>query len=105
MTCFQQYNGGNDGQCNNYKILNDKYRNVIYGNTPSLCDQLSASYNPTQKSPDWEGLAWYRILPPAGRYILTTSPGEGGKCGTTVPGWINGFPELNKIGQTGALFE
>jgi len=97
MACFVQHN--QDGPCNNYNILNDKYRNVIYGNTPSLCDQLSASYNPTQKSPDWEGPAWYRILPPAGTYIPTEPPG-GYKCGTNAPGWINGFPALTNIGQT-----
>ena len=31
MTCFEQHNGGNDGPCNNYKILDDKYRNIDNG--------------------------------------------------------------------------
>jgi len=99
MTCFEQHNGGNDGPCNNYKILDDKYRNILTGNlgsgAPLKCDESGTSYI----SPDWQGHDWYRILSPAGSKILTTSPGANGKCGTSAPGWINGFPVFTEIGQ------
>ena len=84
-----------DGPCNNYKILNDKHRNIANNNVPLTCDNSPFAY----KSPDWEGHAWYRILPPAGTYIPTEPPGGTRKCGADIPGWINGFPDLN-IGQT-----
>jgi len=93
MACFVQEN--QDGPCNNYKVLNDRYRNVQNGATPQKCD-LS---NHPNVSPDWQGHAWYRILPPAGTEILTYSPGSS-KCGTAVTGWIDGFPAINQIGQT-----
>jgi len=93
IACFQQ--DINDGPCNNYKVLNDKNRNVQNTNQPLKCDKLS---HPSV-SPDWQGHSWYRILPPAGTSILTYSPGSG-KCGTAVTGWIDGFPAINQIGQT-----
>merc|ERR1712200_200602 len=93
MACFVQEN--QDGPCNNYKVLNDRYRYFQNGATPQKCDMSSHP----NVSPDWQGHAWYRILPPAGTEILTYSPGTG-KCGTAVTGWIDGFPAINQIGQT-----
>jgi len=92
IACFKQ--DIKDGPCNNYKVLNDKYRNVQNTNQPLKCDKLS---HPSV-SPDWQGHSWYRILPPAGTEIPTQSPGSY-KCGANMSGWINGFPALSQIGQ------
>ena len=84
----------NSDPCNNYKILNDKNRNIENGNFPVKCDKSDSDH----ASPDWQGLDWYRILPPAGTQITTQAPGMY-KCGTQITGWINGLPALT-IGQT-----
>jgi len=93
MACFVQ--DIQDGPCNNYKVLNDRNRNVQNNFQPQKCDRSSH----TNVSPDWQGHSWYRILPPAGTHIPTQSPGHG-KCGTSASGWINGFPAISQIGQT-----
>jgi len=93
MACFVQ--DIQDGPCNNYKVLNDRNRNVQNNFQPQKCDRSSH----TNVSPDWQGHAWYRILPPAGTHIPTQSPGSA-KCGTSASGWINGFPAISQIGQT-----
>jgi len=93
MTCFEQQH--ND-QCNNYKILNDKHRNRLNGAHPLKCDMSSA----INISPDWQGHNWYRILPPAGTQIATSSPGFP-HCGSDGIGFFNGnFPDFSHIGQT-----
>jgi len=89
VNCFEK------DQCKDYKILNDKNRNIENDHEPQLCDSIGSS----NTSPDWQGYDWYRILPPAGNMIPLQSPGHG-RCGTSASGWMNGGLDFGYFGQT-----
>jgi len=92
MACFGS--GTNADQCKNYKILNDKDRNIENDHTPQLCDRSQAN----NVSPDWQGHNWYRIMAPAGTMMPTQSPG-GAHCGSSASGWM--IPtDIDQFGQT-----
>ena len=57
-------------ECNDYLMLNDSTRSQLHGY------ERYSDYLDEYASPDWEGEAWYRIIPPAGLVIPEISPGN-----------------------------
>ena len=76
--------GDQGGSCDDYFVLNDPTRNSEYLGT-AYCDQLGDS----DKSPGWQGAAWYRMAEPAGTTI-PEEPVDSNHCNTWFTGWLNG---------------
>ena len=77
--------GNQGGSCDDYFVLNDPTRNSEYLSINYNCDQLGRS----NKSPGWQGAAWYRMAEPAGTTI-PEEPVDSYHCNTWYTGWLNG---------------
>ena len=77
--------GNQGGSCDDYFVLNDPTRNSEYLNSDFYCDRVGYS----NRSPGWQGAAWYRMAEPAGTTI-PEEPVELFHCNTDYPGWLNG---------------
>ena len=64
-------------ECNQYKVLNDSDRHNNVGRGDRKCDK-----NLTED--------WYRFSAGAGTSIATKCISKGQRCGTDVPGWMDG---------------
>ena len=64
-------------ECNQYKILNDSDRHSDLGRGNQTCDKNLIG-------------DWYRFSAGAGTSIATKCISKGKRCGTDVPGWMNG---------------
>jgi len=85
-------------QCSNYKVLDDKSRNVAEGQ-----GDYSDNTDHRHTSPDWQGgQQWYRMMAPAGKFIPEKSPGYG-HCGTRGAGFSK-QPHPTKIGDTKSMY-
>ena len=63
-------------ECKNYQILSSADRKVTHGSSPRLCDNNL-------------GPGWFRFLGAAGMKMPTWCI-PAGRCGTHIPGWLNG---------------
>ena len=83
-------------QCKKYIILNDRTRNINYGNG-SKCDR--PSWGGRKPKINGKSNQWYRFQAPAGNKMPDKPPSLSGyKCGTAATGYLSGG-HPTKIGQ------
>ena len=76
--------GNQGGSCDDYFVLNDPTRNSEY-----LGQDYGDTLECSNKSPGWQGAAWYRMAEPAGTTI-PEEPVESYHCNVLFTGWLNG---------------
>ena len=64
-------------ECNQYKILNDSDRRNDFGRGDQKCDNYLAE-------------DWYRFSAGAGTSMATQCIPDAQRCGTDLPGWMDG---------------